>query len=271
MKALIILIFIILIFGCDNASVKNESQKLILTGSSTVAPLVSEIAKRFEKENPRIRIDVQTGGSSRGIADVRKGISNIGMASRALKESEKELFSFKIAQDGVCVIINSANNVSELTNEQIVNIYTKKVTNWKEVGGDDAEITVVNKAEGRSTLEIFAKYFQLKNTDIKPDIIIGDNEQGVKTVAGDKYAIGYVSIGTAEYNHQHGVAVKLLQCNGIEASTATLSEGLFPISRPLNLVTTSQAEGLNKIFIDYCQSKDVYDLIKSQYFVPPKN
>lgn len=271
MKTLAFLFSILLIFGCEKSSSQKESSKLVLTGSSTIAPLAAEIGKQFEKENPGVRIDVQTGGSSRGIADVRKGLSNIGMASRALKESEKKLYAHKIALDGVCVILNSENSVEMLTDEQVLKIYTKKITNWKEVGGDDAAITVVNKAEGRSTLEIFAYYFKLKNSDIKPDVIIGDNEQGIKTVAGDKYAIGYVSIGTAEYNYQNRVAIKLLACNGITASTKTLAEGTFPISRPLNLVTTSVPEGLVKKFIDYCQSKKVYDLIKSQYFVPPVN
>ena len=188
---------------------------MVITGSSTVAPLASEIGKRFETLNPGVRIDVQIGGSSRGIADARRGVADIGMASRALTETERDLFSFTIARDGVTLIIHSSNPLSSLSDEQVIAIYTGSITNWKDVGGPDAPITVVNKAEGRSTLELFLDYFTLKNADIQPHVVIGDNEQGVKTVAGNPHAIGYVSIGTAEYDATHGIPIKLLPIAGL--------------------------------------------------------
>jgi phosphate transport system substrate-binding protein len=243
------------------------SGKLIITGSSTVAPLVSEIAKRFEAQHSDVRIDVQMGGSSRGISDVREGVSNIGMASRSLKENEEDLFAFPIALDGISIIVHKDNSVTELADEQIINIYTGKITNWKKVGGNDAPITVVNKAEGRATLELFLDHFHLKNSDIKPHVIIGDNEQGVKTIAGNQNAIGYVSIGTAEYDSTIGIPIKLLPLDGITASIENIRNGSFPIYRPLNLVTKSPPEGLTKAFIDYARSKEVADIIEGQYFV----
>jgi phosphate transport system substrate-binding protein len=247
---------------------KNElSGKLVITGSSTVAPLVSEIAKRFEAQHSDVRIDIQMGGSSRGISDVREGISNIGMASRSLKENEEDLFAFPIALDGVSIIVHKDNPVAGLTDEQIINIYTGKITNWKEIGGKDAPITVVNKAEGRATLEVFLNHFHLKNSDIKPHVVIGDNEQGVKTVAGRQNAIGYVSIGTAEYDSTIGIPIKLLPLNGISASVENIRNGTFPIYRPLNLVTKTPPEGLTKTFIDYAGSSEVADIVEGQYFV----
>lgn len=250
-----------------NNNEKELSGKLIITGSSTVAPLVSEIAKRFEAQHSDVRIDVQMGGSSRGISDVREGISNIGMVSRSLKDNEKDLLAFPIALDGICIIVHKDNPVTELTNEQIINIYTGEITNWKEVGGKDAPVTVVNKAEGRATLELFLEHFQLKNSDIKPHVIIGDNEQGVKTVAGNQNAIGYVSIGTAEYDSTIGVPIKLLPLDGISASTANIRNGSFPIRRPLNLVTKAPPDGLIKAFIVYAGSKEVADIVEEQYYV----
>ena len=247
----------------------NLSGKLTLTGSSTVAPLVGEIAKRFEAENPGVRIDVQSGGSSRGLADARQGLADIGMVSRALKEDEvKELKGFTIARDGIGVIIHSSNPVDNLTDEQVVQIYTGEIDNWQEVGGKDAPITVVNKAEGRSTLELFLKYFKLENSQIKADVVIGDNQQGIKTVAGNANALGYVSIGSAEYDIDQGVAIKLLPVGGIEANTKTVQDGSFPLSRPLTLVTTTQPEGLTEKFINFAQSEATNDIVKEQNFVP---
>jgi phosphate transport system substrate-binding protein len=242
--------------------------KLVITGSSTVAPLMTEMGKQFERHHAKVRIDVQTGGSSRGIADVRQGLADIGMVSRAMKDDERDLQAFPVARDGVCIILHKENPVSALTDEQIVAIYTGKITNWNAVGGVDAPISVLNKADGRSTLEVFLHYFNLKPSDVKAHVVIGDNEQGVKTVAGNRNAVGYVSIGTAEYDATHGVPIKLLPMGEVPASTESVRKGIFPLSRPLHLVTKTSPSGLAKVFIDYAQSKAVYDLIRQQYFVP---
>ncbi len=239
-----------------------------MTGSSTVAPLAAEIAKRYESIHSGVRIDVQTGGSSRGIADTRQGVADIGMVSRALKNNEKELQAFPIAKDGISLILNQDNPVQKLTDQQIVGIYTDKINNWKQIGGPDAPITVVNKAEGRSTLELFADHFKLKTQSIKADVVIGDNEQGIKTVAGNPNAIGYVSIGSGEYAATHKTPIKLLPVEGVPASIANVSKGTFPISRPLNLVTKTTPTELQKSFIDFARSQQVQDIVKEQYFVP---
>ena len=251
-----------------SACSQSSQKTLILTGSSTVAPLAAEIAKRYESEHPGVRIDVQTGGSSRGIADARSKVADIGMVSRSLKSEESDLTANTIAQDGITVILHSDNPVKSLTNEQIVGIYTDKINNWQEVGGNNAPITVVNKAEGRSTLELFADYFKLETTAINADTIIGDNEQGIKIVAGNPNAIGYVSVGAAEYNAENGTPIKLLPVNGVEASIETVRTGTFPISRPLNLVTLGDPKEISKEFIDFSQSSRVKDIIEEQYFVP---
>lgn len=247
------------------------SGKLVVTGASTLAPLISEIGKRFESLSPNVRVDVQTGGSSRGVADARQGLADIGMVSRAMKDDEKDLHAFPVARDGVGIILHKDNPVQSLTDEQVIAIYTGRIINWKDVGGKDASITVVNKAEGRSTLEVFLHYFKLKNADVKAQVVIGDNEQGVKTVAGSRHAIGYVSIGTAEYDESQGVPIKLLPTGGVTASTETVRNGTFPISRPLHIATRTPPIGLTKAFIDYAQSKAVHDIIAQQYFVPLVN
>ncbi|WP_305908615.1 phosphate ABC transporter substrate-binding protein [Methylomarinum sp. Ch1-1] len=245
-----------------------DIEKLILTGSSTVAPLAAEIGKRFESLNPNVRVDVQTGGSSRGVNDARAGLADIGMASRALKDSEADLHSYTIALDGISIIVNEANPVTSLTQQQIIDIYTGEITNWKAVGGNDRPITVVNKAEGHSTLELFLHHFGLQNTQVKPHVVIGDNQQGIKTVAGNPDAIGYVSVGSAEYEASHGVSIKLLPLQNIAASVKNLRNRTFPLSRPLNLVTKNEPSGMIKTFIEFARSEQVNDIIAAQYFVP---
>ena len=243
-------------------------QKLVLTGSSTIAPLALEIGKRFEKLNPGVRIDVQSGGSTRGVNDARAGLADIGMASRALKPEESDLMAHRIAMDGIGIILHQKNPVQSLSDKQIKAIYTGSITNWRQLGGEDRRITVVNKAEGRSTLELFLHHFQLKNPEIRAHVVIGDNQQGIKTVAGNIGAIGYVSIGTAEYEEAHGTPIRLLPMAGVPATVANVRDGRFPLSRPLNLVSKGIPAGLAKQFIQFAQSAAVDDLVTAQYFVP---
>jgi phosphate transport system substrate-binding protein len=254
------------LLGTSSAGAADD--RLVLTGSSTVAPLVGEIGKRFEKLNPGVRVDVQSGGSTRGVNDARSGLADIGMASRSLNPDEQNLKSYAIARDGIGIILHKSNPVASLSNEQIIAIYTGDIRNWREVGGKDAKITVVNKAEGRSTLELFLHYFHLRNSQIKAQVVIGDNQQGIKTVAGNPGAIGYVSIGTAEFEEAQGTPIRQLPLDGVAATVANVRNGSFPLARPLNLVTTGKESALARRFIDYARSEAVHDLVTEQYFVP---
>ncbi len=252
----------------ENASDKPAGQ-LLLTGSSTIAPLMAEIAARFEERNLNVRIDVQMGGSSRGVADAQRGLADIGMVSRDLSPDEaKLLHAFPVARDGICMIVHQDNPIASLTSEQIIAIYKGQLNNWSEVGGTDAQITVVGKADGRSTLELFLKHFNLKSTEIDADVIIGDNQMGIKTVAGNPGAIGYVSIGTAEFDSAAGVPIKLLPLDGVEATTTHVLDGSYPLARTLHIVTRDEPNGLKRQFIDFARSADVQDIVRQQYFVP---
>ena len=239
--------------GCQESSTGHQHiQKLVITGSSTVAPLIADIGKRFEAQHPGVRIDVQTGGSSRGISDARSGLAQIGMASRALHDTENaDLNGTTIAKDGIGIIVHRDNPIDNLSTQNVIDLYTGKITNWTKLGGKDMPVVVVNKAEGRATLELFLHHFHLTNSAIKADVVIGDNEQGIKTVAGNPQAIGYVSIGTAESDASRGVPIKLLRLNHIPASLKTVQNGTFPISRPLNLVTTKQPSSLAQTFMTF--------------------
>ncbi len=254
--------------SAESGSGDGLSGRLIMTGSSTVAPLAGEIAKRFESRHPRVRIDVQTGGSSQGIADARRGTADIGMASRALRDEESDLDAHTIAMDGITMIVHRDNPVASLTDDQIIGIFTGRIGNWRDVGGSDALITVANKADGRATLDLFLSHFLLKSADIRADIVIGDNQHGIRTVAGDRNAIAYVSIGTAGFEADRGTAIRLLPMSGIEPKTANVRAGSFPLARPLNLVTYGTRSPLVQAFLDFATSSDVNELVEAQFLVP---
>lgn len=268
MKKTLLTIALLLTASLMAACSDNSTDKITLTGSSTVAPLIAEIGKRFEELNPGMRVDVQTGGSSRGINDARKKLADIGMVSRALKQAENDLNEHTIAWDGITLILHKDNPVTALSHEQAIAVYLGHITNWQQLGGENQDIVVINKAEGRSTLELFLQHYALKNSEIKADIIIGDNQQGLKSVAGNPAAIAYVSIGAAAYEAEHGSPIKLLPVNGIEANLANVEKGIFPIARPLNLVTAGSTSELTMRFLRFARSNQVNDLVEKQFFIP---
>jgi phosphate transport system substrate-binding protein len=254
--------------GEDSAAVEEKS-RLTVVGSSTVAPLMNEIAKRFEAAHPGARIDVQTGGSSRGIADVARGLADIGMVSRDLRPEETAtLGGHAIARDGVGVIVHASNPVGELTDRQIVSIFKGEIDRWSDVGGPAGPITVVSKAEGRSTLEVFTEHFKLRSERIRASVVIGDNEQGIKSVAADPLAIGFVSIGAAETSAARGAAIELLALDGVAATSQNVANGRYPLARSLTLVTRGEPQGLARKLIDFARSAAVDDLVRGLSFVP---
>lgn len=252
----------------DAGVTPQASQRLIITGSSTIAPLMTELAAQYEKIHPLVRIDVQSGGSGRGIADVHQGVADFGMVSRALRAEENDLLRWPIARDGVAMIAHRTNSVTALSSDQVRAIYTGKIKNWAQLGGASDSITVVHKASGRATLEVFLEYFDLRNPDVMAAIIAGENEQAIKTVMADARALAYVSIGTAEADIQNGVAIQLLKLDGIDATTATVADGTYPMARPLQVVAMQEPQGVAADFLAYIRSADVADLIRAQSFTP---
>lgn len=258
----------IVLAGCGDKEA--QDQKLVITGSSTVAPLVAELATLYERSHPQVRIDVQTGGSSRGIQDARAGLADIGMASRALTAEETDLQAHTLAWDGITVIVHRDNPVTLLSKGQLQAIYGGHIRNWSDVGGNQAPISVINKAEGRSTLELFLSYLQMANRDIRADVVIGDNQQGIKSVIGLPTAIGYVSIGAAAYEVEQGAPLRLLPVDGVEPTLANVENGRFPIARPLNLLTRGQAQGLAADFIRFSLGAEAQAAIQAQFFIPAR-
>ena len=265
---------LILLHSCskpapNKASSTELSGTLTLSGSSTVAPIANAVAKEFEKLYPKIKVNVQTGGSSKGLNDALNGIVDIGMSSRDLSPKEKtKLYSYPIASDGICLIIHKDNPIRQLSYEQTQKIYKKEITNWSSLGGKNEEITVINKAAGRATLKVFSKYYSLRNKDIKADIIIGDNEHAIKTILGNPNAIAYVSIGSAEYHVQNSGNIVLLAEQGVLASTQNVANGSFPISRSLILATKNNKNKLAQKFINFFKTQQAKQEIEKLYFVP---
>lgn len=245
-----------------------EITRLRLTGSTTMAPLMAEIAKRFQIRHHDVQIEVQLGGSGQGISDVRSGKADIGLVSRILGETERNFHGIPIARDGVAVIVHKDNPVSALSNRQLLDIYSGKTTNWRHVGGRDAPLHVLaGPAEGGSS-ELFSHYLRLPYEQIKAQGRVAANADRIAAVAADPHAIIWVSVGEAERKARDGVPIKLLTIDGVAAGSRNVRNGNYPISRPLLLVTRRAPTGTARAFIEFCVSSQVTDLVLAFDFVP---
>ena len=263
-------------FGGSRSKVSTDtslSGKLVVTGSSTIAPLMAEIASRFEDQHSGVRIDVQTGGSSRGIRDAHSGVADIGMSSRHLKSSELSSVETRVmAWDGVAFVVHKDNPVNTLSHEQLTEIYSGVSMDWSRVGGDKGKIVVSNRANGRSELDLVCDFLELKPGQIQADVVDGETQQSLKTVITNKNAITYTSIGAAQDAVKRGEPIKLLPLNGVVASSDSVSSGEFPLARPLVLISkrsgSSSKHELTEAFLKFACSAKVADLAVNLGFVP---
>jgi phosphate transport system substrate-binding protein len=258
----------LIVAGILLAAGRAPAETLTLAGSSTVQPLAETTAQAFERTHAGARIDVQAGGSSVGISAARSGLADVGMVSRALTTDERDLTATTIAIDGIALIVHAENPLAAITRQQVIDVYTGAARSWQALGGAERPLIVINKEEGRATLELFEEHFGLRGRFRSDMLIIGPNGQAILAVAGDRDAIGYVSIGSALMARAQGTPVKLLALDGVAATAETVRDGRYTLKRPLNFVTRAAPAGLARDFIDFLLGPQGRELTVREGFVP---
>jgi phosphate transport system substrate-binding protein len=253
--------------GCRPAA-PPAPRNLVVTGSHAMAPLVQEIGRRFEAAHAGARINVQATGTARGISDVQQGLSDFGMIARPLQPEETGLHAFAIARDGVCLVVPRSNPVPALTDAQVVGIFTRTISNWKQVGGPDAPVTVIGESDGRDLAQVFLGHYKLKAGQVRPDVLGGDGEQILQAVAQRRDAVGYAPLGLATESAPV-LMLRLLPCGGVAATPANVANGTYPIPRPLLLATREAPQGPAKEFLDFARSPAVREVLDKYHVVPP--
>jgi len=236
---------------------------IIVAGSTSVQPYAEVLAEEFMLEHPGERIDIQGGGSAAGITAAQTGTADIGMSSRELKGSEKELWYVEIAKDGLAVVVNPANPVDGLTLDQVRGIYSKEITDWSEVGGKKSPIHVITREEGSGTRGAFSDLVMQK-TGITPKAIVQDSNGAVRQlVSDDPNAIGYISLGLVNEK------VKALRLDGVAATRENVMNGCYNLSRPFLFVTQREPSGAAKRFIDFTLSAAGQKILSGEGLIPP--
>ena len=228
---------------------------------------MEKLAEAFEGKNSGVKVEVQQLGSSAGIKNAIEGVSEIGMSSRDLKDEEKSsgLKETIIATDGIAVITNKANKVTDLTLDQVKDIYTGKITNWKEVGGEDAPIVVVSREDGSGTRDGFQEKVGFESEELIKDAQISDGSGNIKsTVEGNVNAIGYISFGYVDE------AVNAVKVDGVEINHETVANNEYVIARPFILVNKDGISDNAQALIDFILSDEGQSILEEKGFIRVK-
>ena len=273
-KRLAVMLSAILLMGSglavDNAAAKKKA--LQVKGSDTIVHMATEWAEMFMEKNKGANIAVTGGGSGTGIAALLNGTADIANASRKIKTKELELAKKKgmdirehvVARDGISVIVNPKNPVSDLSLEQLKKIYVGAYTNWKKVGGPNKKIVLTGRNTASGTYAFFNKKVCEKEDYSQKMMNLASNSAIVQIVSQDKWAIGYVGLGYLAKNKDK---IKGLKVEGVAPSQETVVDDSYVINRPLYLYTVGKPKGAAKKYLDLILSGAGQQVVTKAGFV----
>ena len=227
-------------------------------GSTSMEKVINSLGESFMAMNKDVKFTYNPTGSGSGIQAVSEGRCDIGLSSRALKDDEKAsgLVETVVALDGIAIVVNPENPVSDLDIDTIAKIYTGEITNWKDVGGNDAEIVLIGREAGSGTRDGFESITDTKDACQYRQELTSTGDV-INTVSQNPGAIGYASLSAV------GDSVKALTVGGVEATEATVKDGSYVVQRPFVLVTKEDTKlsPAAQAFFDYALSADAASII----------
>ncbi len=245
------------------------AETIVIKGSTTVLPIAQAALEAYMKANPGAKISLSGGGSGEGIKALIDKSTDIATSSREIKESEIALAKSKgvnptaavVAIDAIVPIVNPKNRVRDLTIDQLSQIYQGKITNWKEVGGDDLQIVVISRDSSSGTFESWNELV-LNRAKVTPRAQLqASNGAIVQTVSKNRYALGYIGLGYLDKT------VKALTVGGVPASATTAIAKTYPISRPLYMYTNGEPQGETAKFIAFVLGSEGQKIVAREGFV----
>ncbi|SDH90180.1 phosphate transport system substrate-binding protein [Vibrio xiamenensis] len=251
------------------------AEEINVSGSTSVSRVMDVLAEDYNAMHPGSFVAVQGVGSTAGIALLKKGVADIGMSSRYLTEGEESdnLVTFNIAFDGLAVVVNQANEVTNVSREQLYDIYKGKITNWKQLGGADQKIAVVTREASSGSRYSFESLLGLTRvlngrevSDISPNNLVVNSNSMVKTLVNhNKQAIGFISMGSVDRS------VKAMSFEGVAPSNKSIASGEYQLSRPFMILYLDDKIGdQEKAFLEYLHSDKAKQLIAEYGYIAVK-
>lgn len=267
---MVLILAIGLIAGCGQSKSDQSKQAEIqgtvtASGSTALLPLLKPAQEEFQKKYAKVTVNISGGGSFTGQNQVAAGSVNIGNSDVGLQDNLKNsgLVEHKLVGIPFVFIVNPGVSVDNLTEQQYVDIFSGKITNWKEVGGKDQAIAIIHRAKSSGSRATIQEVV-MKNVNFTDNAVIQDSNGAVRAaIASTPGAIGYVDAAYADQS------VKALAYNGVKYSIENVTNGKYPVFTFGRMYTKGEASGAVKAFIDYATSKEFQEsYVESQGFIP---
>jgi phosphate transport system substrate-binding protein len=256
----------------DSNAAADLTGSILATGSSALQPLVDQASKKFMDKNTGVSVQVQAGGSGTGLTQVSEGQADIGNSDVFAEEKldadkATELVDHQVAVVGIAAVVNPEVTVDNLTKQQLIDIFTGKITNWKDVNGNDQAIQIINRPSSSGTRATFEKYaLSMKTEDLKGSIQ-EDSSGTVKKLVGETPgAIGYLALSYLDES------VKVVKYEGVEAIEDNVANGTYPVWAYEHMYTKGEPNAAVKAFLDYMISEEVQngDVVELGYIPASK-
>ncbi len=251
----------------DIESFVGQKGVLKIAGGTAHIPVMKKAAQEIMTRNVNIHITIAGGGSGVGIKQVGEGMINIGNAGRTATEKEIAAYGLhmiKWAIDGVGVVVNPKNRVTSLTSGQLQNIFSGKIANWKELGGEDRAINLYDRDLASGTRAVFWKKALQKGKVSKTANVVISNGAMKTSISGDPYGIGYVSVGHID------TTVAPVTLNGVVPNLENVKSGAYSIARGLYSLTKGEPAGLAGLFLDFLLSPSGQQIVAEKGFISVK-
>lgn len=242
---------------------KTVSGKVTTGGSTSMEKVIDILMEAFAEENPDVDVTYDPTGSGAGISGAQNATLDIGLSSRDLHDDETGVTSTTIALDGIAIVVNANNPLDDISLEEIAKIATGEITNWSELGGEDAEIVFVGREAGSGTRDGFESIVGVEDECVYSQELTATGAV-IAAVESNSAAIGYASLAAVEDS------VKMLTVDGVECSEATVQDGTYSIQRPFNFIVNTDAplSDAAQAFFDFAKSDAARELISQAGAVP---
>ena len=271
MHVRVFLIFAILFWVAGGASTEAASDlsgKLNLFVAGREQGIFEKTVVKFEKLNPMVRTRFVATDGAEPLAALADGSADIAAIGRPLKPEEKNWTGTVVGWEGIAIMVNASNRVTDVTTKQITDLLEGKARTWDELGGLESKISVIHREEGKGVRPYLEQQLNLVGKLVNGKGVVEPDKEAIRIVSGSLNAVSYVNLSAGLGNVNVGVPIRLLSINKVDPELSNVSSGAYPLRRPLVLVTKTPPSPVVKAFIDFMLDKEGQKAVLEEDFVP---